>query len=394
MRRLALAIVAALAAAACASAADVILWGERDLTWGDFAGAATLDGAQSHMAASLDLVSTYDGSPKSGVVIINAVARMFPRRSYAGDSLQQTSQRLRYHQLQFDQLEIMRRRLQNDINTGMTGIDADNALRNYRAQYAEQIAAIDSETDYGRDDHKLQEWEYFTRKSLEEMGAPSAPSMSASDFSYGIFIGLGGLFPTGDISDYFNGCFTFTAGLTGGYKDLKLKALIEYGQPSFDEPNVFGEYDSSGRDAQSSINTYASMVGVSASIGYSVVNTKRFALTPHVGFYWSNYGWNVANLEWSYSSEDQKYVANTVSTEKKSLRDFSWMAGVDFDIKIHTYVSNTPFLFGQRERLTSMVRITPYIAHASYSKLNPAMGGCHIGFTVAYVGIAQALSLK
>ena len=380
-----------------AQAADVLLWGERDLTWGDFQGESALGGPASYLSTSLDIVSTPQGMAKNSPVNVTTVARMFPHKSYAGDSIQRTHQRLRYHQLQFDQLEIMRRRLQNDINTGMTGIDADNALKSYRNLYREQLEAIDEDTDCGRNDEKLQEWEYFTHRNLEELGVPGAPTVEASDFSYGIFIGLGGLFPTGDIADYFGGGFTFSAGLTGGYKDLKLKALIEYGQPHIDEKNVFGIVDSYSRDAQASINTYASMVGVSVSLGYSVLNTKRFAITPHAGFYWSNYGWNVANLEWVYSSEDMDYVAKTTSTEKLSLRDFNWMAGIDFDIKIHTYVSNTPFLFGQREKLTSMVRITPYIARASYSKTEPAalqMQGYQIGFTVAYVGLAQALKLR
>ena len=79
------------------------------------------------------------------------------------DTMLCTRQRLRYHQLQFDLLELMRRRLQSDLNSGMTGIDADNRLKYYRNLYAEQLAAVDEETNCGKADEKLQEWEYFTR---------------------------------------------------------------------------------------------------------------------------------------------------------------------------------------------------------------------------------------
>lgn len=374
---------------------DEMQWSERALMWNDFQGESVLTGSPSYLKSELDLVA-YQNT-KDGNVSFNmtAVAKMYRTKSFAGDTAQQTRQRLRYHQLQFDVLEVMRRRLQNDLNSGMTGIDADNQLKYYRNLYSEQLMAIDTETDNGKNDPKLQEWEYFTRKNLEEMGLPPTPTVVPSDFSYGLFIGIGGLFPTSTIKDYFNGCFTFTAGLTGGYKNLKLKALIEYGQPKFNEPNVFGLYDNAGRDAQASVNTYASYLGVSVNLGYSVLNTKRFAITPHVGMYWSNYGWNVANLEWLPSENNsQVYESKVTSTEKKNLKNFNWMAGIDFDIKIHSYVSNLPFLFGHREKLTSMVRITPYLAHGVYSKSNPDLQGYQVGFTVAYVGIAQALKLK
>lgn len=382
MRRALLTLMAAAMAAITAMAADVLLWGERELQWSDFRAQSSEAGEQSSLYTELDVV---DLSGSSGAI---AVARVLQYKSHPGDSVQQTAQRLRYHRLQFDQLEIARRSLQSDINSGT---NAREALAYHRNLYAEQLAVIDEETAGGSDEAKLQQWEYFTAKSLEEIGTGGSRASTVSDFSYGVFIGLGGLFTTGEVNDYFKGCFTFSAGLTGGYKDLKLKALVEYGQPRFNEPNVYGLTDGSGRDAQSSINTYASLLGVSASVGYTVFSSDRFAVTPHVGFLWSRYGWNVANLEWSYSTADAKYEATVVSTEDKSLNDFNWMAGIDFDIKVHTYTSKSQFLFSSRSRLTSMVRITPYIARASYSKTNPAMQGYQIGFTVSYVGLAQAL---
>lgn len=373
---------------------DVMQWSERSLQWSDFGGVSVM-GGKSYLKADLDLTAFQRSDRGSTTINLGTKAIMYRSKSFAGDSVNQTRQRLRYHQLQFDILEVMRRRLQSDLNSGMNGIDADNRLKYYRNLYSEQILAMDEETHNGTDDHKLQEWEYFTRKNLEELGLPPVPEVETSDFSYGLFIGLGGLFPTETIKDYFGSCFTFSAGLTGGYKSVKMKALIEYGQPKFNNPNVFGLKDEAGRYAQSSINTYASYLGISVSLGYSIVDTKRFAVTPHVGMYWSNYGWNVANYEWQPSADDpEKYEPKAIDVEKKSLKNFNWMAGMDFDFKIHSYVTNTPFLFGRREQLTSMVRITPYIAHGVYSKSSPDLQGYQIGVTVSYVGIAKTLKLK
>ena len=373
---------------------DVMQWSDRSLQWSDFNGVSVM-GGKSYLKADLELTAFQRSDRGNTTINLGTKAIMYRSKSFAGDSVNQTRQRLRYHQLHFDILEVMRRRLQSDLNSGMNGIDADNRLKYYRNLYSEQILAMDEETHNGTDDHKLQEWEYFTRKNLEELGLPPVPEVETSDFSYGLFIGLGGLFPTETIKDYFGSCFTFSAGLTGGYKRMKMKALIEYGQPKFNNPNVFGLKDEAGRYAQSSINTYASYLGISVSLGYSVVDTKRFAVTPHVGMYWSNYGWNVANYEWQPSADDpEKYEPKAIDVEKKSLKNFNWMAGMDFDFKIHSYVTNTPFLFGRREQLTSMVRITPYIAHGVYSKSSPDLQGYQIGVTVSYVGIAKTLKLK
>ena len=191
-RILALFTIAIVAATAVAADGDAMKWSERMLKWSDFQGSSVIDGKDSYMKTSLDIESFQKQEDGNTIIKLGAVAKMFRSGSFAtADSTCRTRQRLRYHQLQFDLLEVMRRRLQNDLNSGMTGIDADNRLKYYRHLYAEQLAAIDDETDNGRNDHKLQEWEYFTRKNLEEMGLPHVPAVTPSDVSYGLFIGLG-----------------------------------------------------------------------------------------------------------------------------------------------------------------------------------------------------------
>lgn len=389
--------IASQMAAFADSHADYMPWSERALRWSDFAGTSPLGGSESFLKTTLELSASQQQANGKTLINLGAVARMWRGESYAPiDSSLRTRQRLRYHQLQFDILEVMRRRLQSDLNSGMTGLDADNSLKHYRNLYAEQLAAMDEETHRGKLDEKLQEWEYFTRKSLEEMGLPPTPTVTPSDWSYGLFIGLGGLFPTSTIKDNFNGFFTFTAGLTGGYKRLSLRAAIEYGQPKIRERNIFGKRDLKNRNLEESVNDYASMIGVQVNLGYSLIDTKRFALTPHFGMMWSSYGWNTTPLEWVPKDDDPtvEVPKPTGLVTKQNIKNFNWMAGLDFDIKVHHYVSNQPFLFGKREQLTSIVRITPYVAHAVYSKTAPDLQGYQIGFKVSYVGLARALTLK
>ena len=164
-------------AAAAADNADALRWSERTLQWSDFIGSSVLDGATSYMKAVLDMEAYQKQVSGNTTINLGAVAKMIRSESCAPNSIGRTRQRLRYHQLQFDLLEVMRRRLQTDLNSGMTGINADNRLKYYRNLYAEQLMAVDEETDNGRNDNKLQEWEYFTRKNLEEMGLPPVPTV-------------------------------------------------------------------------------------------------------------------------------------------------------------------------------------------------------------------------
>jgi hypothetical protein len=395
MRLKILYILFALCLPLCASGAngDVKLWSDGALSWNDFDGTSVLPGIQSYMKAEL-ATSPVDISVKGHEQMrLLATASMFRNQSYA-DSASRTELRLRYHQLQFDLLEIYRRRLQSDLNGGMTGIEADQRVKYYQELYNEQLQTVEKETVNGTNDPKMQNWEYYARRKLDEMGLPPVPTIVPSDFSYGMYIGVGAVFPTSTIKDNFKSTFTFTAGLLGGYKRLKINADITYGQPRFKNPNIFNLVDASGRSLQSSINTYATYLSISASLGFSVVDTKRFTVTPHAGFFWSGYSWNVGNYTWG-SDASGKVVQTLVNTESKSLNDFDWIAGVDFDIHVHSHVTSTPLFFsGQRERLTSTVRVTPYIARATYSKDTAHFKGYQVGFTISYAGIARALKIK
>lgn len=390
-------LIAITAVALQAQTRDLKSWDSGPLQWSDFRGTSVIDGAKSYIKASLNTIPMEETKDKKMQYRIAATVVMDRNASYA-DSTTRTEQRLRYHQLQFDQLELYRRRLQSDLNTGMNGIEADKRLAYYRNLYKDQVEAIRTETEDGTNDKKLQEWEYYTRKGLEEIGLPGAPEFVPSDWSYGIILGVGGVFTTSDIKKYFGNCFTFTAGLTGGYRRMKLKADITYGQPDFKTSNVFGATtvtpDGVVRPTQGSMNECPTYLSVGTTIGFSVVSTKRFAITPFVGAHWSGYSWNMANLTWDNDNEDNEYRSKVTSTESAKVKDVSWMAGIDFDIKIHKYVSSTPFfLTGQREQLTSSIRITPYIAHAKFNDLGGAKG-YHMGVTISYAGIARALTMK
>ena len=380
-----------------ASAADwggmeVKMWSDGDISWADFKGAAPRggDAPVSAFECTLDVKKENLGHGR----MYFAYAYMNVLQSYVTDTAVATPTRLRYHQLQFDALEVVRRRLQNEIGMGMDDEQVNERLAFYRNEYMEQLADIDSETNYGTDDRKITELEYFTQKNLEQTSVAELPQSVPSNWGYGLSVGLGGIFPVGDISNTFDGNFTFNAGLVGSYRRLQLQATVAYGQPGFNNRNVFGVFDSEHRPLVDVLDDNASFLDFSGSLGYSVVKTSRFAVTPHFGMFWGKYKWTATHLKWELDEETNEYVSRVNGTETQKFHDLNWMAGIDFDILLHTARSNGDFWFGRREQLSSSLRITPYVAHAVYNKENPSVKGYYVGITVSYFGLARALKLR
>ena len=244
-------------------------------------------------------------------------------------------------------------------------------------------------TEQGANDERLQESEYFVRKQLDSFSLPEVPSVKPGKFNYGWFVGTGPLIPTGDIDEVFKSSWLFNIGLTFGYDRLKLKADISYGQPRF--VNSRGNF--MGKENRWATDLYTSQLVGTVSLGFEVLHTKHFSITPHVGGGWSVYSWNYADFE--KKIEDGEEVWRIVSDfNKASQRDFNYMVGIDFDWHFHTVVSDRPFfLSGRREQYTSSLRLTPYFMRAGYSGLVPERSGYQVGIMLNYVGLARALGI-
>lgn len=377
---------------------SVRYWDEGALRWSDFTGNPVMKTTPTYFKGRLVVKSEITQEEKSRfnietTVSTYAFAEMDKTQSYA-DTAYRSSQMLRYHQLQFDLLELMRRRLQADLNTGMTGIEADKRVAYYQNLYDGYIADIAKRTVNGSNDNRLQEEEYFVRKQLDEFLLPAVPEVKPGKFSYGWYIGTGALIPTGEIADAFGYAWLFNIGLTAGYDRLFLKADISYGQPRLDD--MRGELF--GREKEWAVNRYANQLSGVVALGYRVLDTKRFAITVNVGGGWTNYAWDVAdfvvNTDNPGNNPETEFVRNS-EIRRNTIHNFNYMAGLDFDWNFHTVVSDKPFfLSGRREQYTSSLRLSPYFMHQKYSKLSPQRSGYQVGIMLTYSGIARALGLK
>lgn len=404
MRRLLL-IVSVLAAFAI-QAANTRTWDEGALRWSDFAGEPVVVTTPTFFKGVLQVKTVQepaDNLRPSAVARLTATARavMLKDMSYAIDSCA-TPQMLRYHQLQFDLLELMRRRLQAELNAGVEGLEADTRLKHYQRLYDEKIADLARRTVNGSNDNRLQEEEYYVRKSLEEFYLPQVAELKYGNFSYGWFIGTGTLIPTGEIADIFKSSWLFNIGLTAGYKRFMLKADISYGQPDLVDVrreiyvNPNRPVDPSRREW--AVNKYLNQLSGGISLGYRVVDTKKFSITPHVGGGWTNYAWDVADYVKNPDNPDNNpEIEYKIDSEirRNKIHNFNVMAGIDFDWHFHSVVSDNPsFISGHREQYTSSLRLSPYIINQRYTSLVDKPSGIQIGITLTYTGIARSIGLK
>lgn len=361
------------------------LWDAGDLSWEDFTDTPALTDTPSYMATDITLVT--EPLPGTDVFTVRSRAVMYPERSYAAPDMR-TEQTLRYFQARFDLAEIMSRRLRRELAGGISGIEADRRLGYYRNLLDSETDKLDRATTYGADDEALQTWEYDIRRALEETLAPEPATVSKSAWSYGLFAGVGGLFPTASISEAFSGGCVFTFGLTGGWRRLRLEASIGYTTPTIrDTGLVTPEY--AGQDYMANVNN-ANLLDIGFGLGYVILDTKRFSIEPYVGGVWTGYNWTARPMV----PNEEGGFTTTGLQHRMQIDDFNFVCGINLEWHFHSAVTSFPLFGTMREHYTSSLRLTPYAVRACYTDAIRHYSGWQIGFRVCYSGLARALRLN
>lgn len=210
----------------------------------------------------------------------------------------------------------------------------------------------------------------------------------ADAWSYGIQAGITAHATTGSLSDNFKGCVGFTGGVTADHQQLRLKANVTYGQPSFKNRNMYNVLDQKERDAQLNAVANASHVGTDVQLGYTVARVGRLSITPCVGAYYSHYSWRLNDIEWDTDEQDREYfkVTDTHHTTQSRL---SWIASVDMDIRLHDAYTD---VLGTQQRLRSSLRVTPWLTHVRHKSVVPGVSGLQVGVNVTYSGLLSSLA--
>ncbi len=376
--------------AMAASNDDIKLWSDGPLTWSDF---HQLMPPTSSEASRLEVELSATPQESGATARLEARAIMH-RNASATSEAQSTPERLRYHQLQFDLLELMRRNLQQEINNGIDGATVEKRLKYYQDLYRQRVRQIAQETKNGALEAAVGSWEENIESQLATLGTPQVPQVTTMQGCYGIYAGVGYDMPTGKLHDNFGGSIMFHVGLTGGYKRFRVKADVAFGQPSYRNDNIFNiAPDEEGRPLQGNNSSNATHIMSSVQLGYTVLNHGRLSITPNVGGFYNRYGWDIANYSWD-KDEDGHDVRTITGVEKRNLHNFSVIASIDFDINFSSRVTNTSLTGAtHRERWTSSLRITPWVAHSKFNKCDPSVSGVHLGINVSYLGLARLFRL-
>lgn len=203
----------------------------------------------------------------------------------------------------------------------------------------------------------------------------------------GFQLGVGGMVPTGSLSDDIKGCAVFTGGLTAEYNNLRFKIDLTYSQPSFKNENPYAVRDDLGRNLQLNGTASTTLLGLGCQLGYTVWRYGKVRVTPNVGFNCSRLNWDINTIKWEADDqgEERPQIDNVTDVHENSI---GWIASVDFDIMMGGKFAEV----GGSSHYTSSLRITPFIAHSGYSHFNPSVGGNWIGVTVSYAGLFRLLA--
>jgi len=210
-------------------------------------------------------------------------------------------------------------------------------------------------------------------------------------WGFGFQVGVGGMLPTGSLSDDFKGCALFTGGLNVEYNLLRFKADVAYGQPSFKNENPYAVLDDQGRNLQLNATANPTLLGTGLQLGYTIWRQGKVSVTPNVGVNWNRLSWDINHI---------KYEKDTDGTERPMIdnvtgdhvNNFSWMASVDIDIKLHGKVVDYPSSEDRQGHYVSSLRISPFVTHAKFNSFNPSVKGCCVGLTVSYAGLLRAVT--
>lgn len=381
MRTLILSLLLFSAASAYADAERA--WAAGPLTASDFAVAPT-DG---NTVFTGELVQTI-APDAEGNLRVSVRAVTSPALSI-GSPATLTPARLAYHQLQFDELEVLARKLQQELNSGMSSHGAEKRLAAYNAYYKQELEKLADATDNGRDATTL---ELYRRQAAQKLNdTPEAPMavLEESDAGFGLYVGTGPHWTTGALADRFSWAWDFTFGIRAAYRRFRFAAQISYAAPTVKNPQLFTKPFTANDNLHANVNN-ANYISLGFSGGYAVVDTKRFTVEPFVGGMWTHYGWTAKPMQ--LDNEGQLIIVG--QQQGMHLNDFNFWCGVHFQWHFNRAYWASPTLGAVRQELVSSVGLTPYLINGKYNTAVPGFGGWQIGLSLSYSGMVRSLKIR
>ncbi len=359
------------------------LWHEGDLMWSDFQDTISLKGVQFSFNAFLRIEQSR--TKKGNTITVRPEAQAcFDRYHSSANPEVQNKNLLRLFQLRYNLLEMYRRKLQTELNLGTSGIAADNRKAQYMNLYNEQCQRAIDDTRNGQDEIKLQEWEFYVIKELEENPAPSIPQITPRKFGYGFSLGTGAVFSTQSACQYWAPAWQVNFGVDLAYANTHLLCDFSAGTARTKQDIFASHKEATAVWGKGGHNTYTS---ISLGIGQQLVSTKYFAFMPYAGCIWSGY---------SDQAREENGINEKISF---SYSNFNWTAGLCFDYRFSNTISLVPsFWSGHRETFTASICTRIFINHEQYKNFNNIPGNTlqdyKLGFSISCLGFSRLLHIN
>ena len=337
-------------------------WEKGPLTWNNF----TLVGEgfgdeHSYLEYSLDIETRHHDIDGISLGVKTAVATMDKNLSWV-DKKHCTAAELRYNQVLFNMAELYRRYLQVDIDTG------GKADRDYYMQLLNQeTARYCSDTRFGADTMAVAWWDYEVRRLMDSitplMVEKHAPALTVPEYqatyNFGSSMGGGAKIFTGGLHDLFAPSGGFYLDFEGGY-----------GRHYF----TLGMYFGGGRckpDSLTAVKPDNTLLGtdeittvdLNINYGFSVVDSRRFRITPFVGY----------GLQGLYYSEEDEMGGGP--------SEGCWRAGVDF--KFHLLNDITAYKSSFEQYLLS-VDYKVYVSRDNFKSIVGSPKGYTINMSLGF----------
>lgn len=206
-----------------------------------------------------------------------------------------------------------------------------------------------------------------------------------SDLSYGVFMGTGPRFTPGRLNEFFSWAWDFTIGARVGWRRIGLEGSVAFASPTVKRsslvvsPSVDTEFRANVKSANYS--------AVNLNLGYSVLDTDRFAIVPYAGCVWTRYSWISRPLV--DSADGSQEMGWPV--KQMVLSDFNVSFGVRFHWKFDTFFLGGDSPRSHRQKITSSLELTPYMVRGVYSDARPKFSGWQFGLRIGYSASARPM---
>lgn len=364
-------------------------WKEGPLNAADFSAPVAAADSVSRFCGQLSQ-SIYTGADDVPVIHVSALTNPGASPAYPEDL---TPERLAYHQLQYDCLELAARRLQAEINNGLSGKEIEKAYARYSEAYAEEMERIAEATDRGRDAAAVAAFAAKVKKDLAATPEVPAAKLSPSYAYIAVAVGTGPHWLSGSLGAAMGWAWDYAFALRFGFRRLRLEARLTYAAPSVKNPYIVTDKVLNAEDAEENYHANirnANLLTAGVSLGFDVVHSRKLSVVPFAGVAFSHYSWSArpmaAGPEGTFIPEGKQ--------KSIDLKNFNLWFGVNCEWHVHTRYSTAPIMGAIRQQLVSSIGFTPYAAKQVYKEAHPQLSGWMIGFMVSYSATVSNLVVR